>query len=86
MQALGEDLNRQITEEGEIFRQQMIENEARMEDCEKRIKQEVVDRIAYHDDNLNPIRDQLKSIQDGLVKEKKLRITSEKKVIQEIKD
>ena len=39
-----------------------------------------------HDDHLNPIRAQLKGIEDGLVKEKKLRITQEKKVIQEIKD
>ena len=57
-----------------------------MDECERRINQEREDRIKYHDDHLNPIRDQLKGIQEGLVKEKKLRITQEKKVIQEIKD
>jgi hypothetical protein len=75
-----------MDEEGEIFRKQWAENHARMDECERRINQERDDRIKYHDDHLNPIRAQLKGIQDGLVKEKKLRITQEKKVIQEIKD
>ena len=57
-----------------------------MDECERRINQEREDRIKYHDDHLNPIRAQLKGIEDGLVKEKKLRIVQEKKVIQEIKD
>ena len=57
-----------------------------MDEAERRINQERADRIQYHDDHLNPIRAQLKGIEDGLVKEKKLRITQEKKVIQEIKD
>ena len=57
-----------------------------MDEAERRINQEREDRIKYHDDHLNPIRAQLKGIEDGLVKEKKLRITQEKKVIQEIKD
>lgn len=75
-----------MDEEGDIFRKQWAENHARMDECERRINQERDDRIKYHDDHLNPIRSQLKGIQDGLVKEKKLRITQEKKVIQEIKD
>lgn len=45
------------------------------------INKEREDRIQYHDDNLNPIRAQVKSIQDGLIKEKKDRILGEKKVI-----
>lgn len=52
-----------------------------MDEYEKRINQEREDRIKYHDDHLNPIRSQLKGIQDGLVKEKKKRIESEKMVI-----
>ena len=43
--------------EAEIFRKQMVENEKRMDECERRIKQEVIDRIKYHDDHLNPLRD-----------------------------
>ena len=83
---MGDDLKNQITTEGEIFRKQMAENHARMDECEKRIVQERVDRIKYHDDHLNPIRSQLANIQEGLIKEKKTRIANEKKVIQEIKD
>jgi hypothetical protein len=45
------------------------------------IVKERADRIKYHDDNLNPIRGQAKQINEGLVKEKKERITNEKKVI-----
>ena len=52
-----------------------------MDECEKRIIQEREDRIKYHDEHLNPIRGQLKTIQDGIVKEKKVRIAGEKKVI-----
>ena len=48
-------------------------NHVRMDDCEKRIKQEVEDRIKYHDDHLNPIRGQLKGIQDGLDEREKLK-------------
>ena len=44
------------------------------------------DRIKYHDDHLNPIRAQVKGIQDGLVKEKKDRIAGEKKVLRQIQD
>lgn len=50
------------------------------------IVKERADRIKYHDDNLNPIRAQVKSIQDGLVKEKKDRIAGEKKVLRQIHD
>ena len=57
-----------------------------MDECERRVNQERDDRIKYHDDHLNPIRKQLKGIQEGLVKEKKTRITNEKKVMQEIRD
>ena len=42
------------------------------------LNKEKADRIKYHDDNLNPIRSQLKGITDGLVKEKKTRIANEK--------
>ena len=45
------------------------------------ITKERDDRIRYHDDNLNPIRAQVKSIQDGIVKEKKDRLAGEKKVL-----
>lgn len=34
---LGDDLKRQINEEGEIFRKQWAENHARMDECERRI-------------------------------------------------
>lgn len=50
------------------------------------INKEREDRIKYHDDHLNPIRAQVKSIQDGLVKEKKDRIAGEKKVLRQIHD
>ena len=48
------------------------------------ITKEREDRIKYHDDNLNPLRAQIKNIQEGLVKEKKTRITNEKAVLKEI--
>ena len=51
-----------MDEEAAIFRQQWKENHLRMDECEKKIKQEVVDRIKYHDDHLNPIRAQIKTI------------------------
>jgi hypothetical protein len=86
LQILGDDLKNQIEVEQEIFRKQMSVNDERMEECERRVKQEVEDRIKYHDDHLNPLRAQISNIQTGLAKEKKLRITNEKKVIQEIKD
>eukprot|EP00355_Strombidium_rassoulzadegani_P006638 CAMPEP_0168625392 /NCGR_PEP_ID=MMETSP0449_2-20121227/9978_1 /TAXON_ID=1082188 /ORGANISM="Strombidium rassoulzadegani, Strain ras09" /LENGTH=129 /DNA_ID=CAMNT_0008667125 /DNA_START=121 /DNA_END=507 /DNA_ORIENTATION=+ len=57
-----------------------------MDECEKRINQEREDRIKYHDDHLNPIRAQLKGIQEGLVKEKKTRIQNEKKIMQQIQE
>ena len=82
---LGDDLKQQIDQEGELFRKKWAENHARMDECERRINQEREDRIKYHDDHLNPIRDQLKGIQDGLIKEKKTRIANEKKVMQEIR-
>lgn len=53
---------------------------------EEMINKEREDRIKYHDDHLNPIRAQVKSIQDGLVKEKKDRIAGEKKVLRQIHD
>ena len=75
-----------MDEEADIFNKQWDANHARMDECERRINLEREDRIKYHDDHLNPIRKQLKSIQDGLIKEKKVRITNEKKVMQEIRD
>jgi len=57
-----------------------------MDVLESMIVKERADRIKYHDDNLNPIRAQVKSIQDGLVKEKKDRIAGEKKVLRQIHD
>ena len=51
-----------MDEEAAIFRQLWKENHLRMDECEKKIKQEVVDRIKYHDDHLNPIRAQIKTI------------------------
>lgn len=50
------------------------------------IVKEREDRIKYHDDNLNPIRAQIKTIQDGLVKEKKERVVNEKKILRQIAD
>jgi hypothetical protein len=57
-----------------------------MDKLEEMILKEREDRIKYHDDNLNPIRSQVKSIQDGLVKEKKERVAGEKKVLKQIMD
>ena len=62
LKKLGDDLKRQIDEEGEIFRKQWEANHARMDEAERRINQEREDRIKYHDDHLNPIRKQLKGI------------------------
>lgn len=53
---------------------------------ENQINKEREDRIRYHDDHLNPIRLQVKNIQEGLIKEKKERITNEKKILKEIAD
>jgi len=57
-----------------------------MDQLEEMIVKERADRIRYHDDNLNPIRAQVKAIQEGLVKEKKERIAGEKKVMRQILD
>ena len=56
-----------------------------MDEYERRINIEREDRTKYHDDHLNPIRSQLKGIQEGLIREKKKRIESEKMVTNEIK-
>ena len=56
LQNLGDDLKRQINEEGTIFRNKWADYHARMDECERRIDQERQDRIKYHDDHLNPIR------------------------------
>ena len=68
------------------MRAQWKANHERMDVLESMIVKERADRIKYHDDNLNPIRAQVKSIQDGLVKEKKDRIAGEKKVLRQIHD
>jgi len=81
---LGDDLTRQINEEGEIFRETWRINHKRMDEFEAAIQQEERDRIKYHDDALNPIRAQLKGITDGLVKEKKTRIANEKQIVSKI--
>ena len=46
------------------------------------------DRIKYHDDKLNPIRGQIKDINEGLVKEKKTRdkVKEESRVIKSKKE
>jgi hypothetical protein len=51
---------------------------------EANLNKERQDRINYHTAKLNPIRDQLKGIKDGLVKEKKTRIANEKQIILDI--
>jgi hypothetical protein len=50
------------------------------------INKEREDRIKYHDDQLNPMRAQIKGIQDGLVKEKKDRVAGEKRMLRQIHD
>lgn len=83
---LGDNLKDQINTEGQFVRAQWQANHERMDDLEALINKEREDRIRYHDDNLNPIRAQVKSIQDGLVKEKKDRVAGEKKVLKQIHD
>jgi len=56
------------------------------DELENLIIKEREDRVKYHDDNLNPLRNQIKSINEGLVKEKKTRIANEKVVIKNIYD
>ena len=46
--------------------------------------QEEADRIQYHTDKLTPVRAQLQGITDGIAKEKKTRISNEKKIIKDI--
>ena len=50
------------------------------------ILKEKVDRVKYHDDGLNPIRAQIKVIDEGIVKEKKARIVNEKAILRQIAD
>ena len=64
-----------------MFRETWAHNHARMDQMEEMLNKERQDRIKYHDDNLNPIRAQLKGITDGLVKEKKTRIANEKQIV-----
>ena len=86
LNVLGENLNEQINVEGQFVRAQWKANHERMDQLEEMITKERADRIRYHDDNLNPIRAQVKAIQEGLVKEKKERIAGEKKVMRQILD
>ena len=86
LNTLGDNLKDQINEEGAFVRAQWKANHERMDQLEAMINKERDDRIKYHDDHLNPIRAQVKSIQDGLVKEKKDRIAGEKKVLKQIHD
>lgn len=86
LNTLGDNLKHQINEEGAFVRAQWSANHERMDHLEGMINKERDDRIKYHDDRLNPIRAQVKSIQDGLVKEKKDRIAGEKKVLKQIHD
>jgi len=86
LELLGNDLKDQINVEGAFVRAQWKANHERMDVLESMIVKERADRIKYHDDNLNPIRAQVKSIQEGLVKEKKDRIAGEKKVLRQIHD
>lgn len=44
------------------------------------------DRVKYHDDQIDPIRAQVKTIQEGILKEKKERIAGEKRVLRQIAD
>lgn len=79
-------MNEQINVEGQFVRAQWKANHERMDQLEEMITKERADRIRYHDDNLNPIRAQVKAIQEGLIKEKKERIAGEKKVMRQILD
>ena len=50
------------------------------------ILQEKADRVKYHDDGLNPIRAQIRSVAEGVVKEKKARVANEKAILRQIAD
>jgi len=54
------------------------------DEFEQMIKKEEQDRITYHDNALNPVRSQVKNITEGLVKEKKTRVTNEKQIVADI--
>lgn len=86
LEVLGDNLKEQINVEGQFVRAQWKANHERMDELEALITKERADRIKYHDDNLDPIRAQVKAIQEGMVKEKKDRIAGEKKVLREIHD
>jgi hypothetical protein len=62
LNVLGDNLKQQINEEGEFVREQWKANHQRMDHLEEMINKEREDRIKYHDDHLNPIRAQVKSI------------------------
>ena len=62
LEVLGADLKEQINVEGQVVRAQWKANHERMDELEEMITKERADRIKYHDDNLNPIRAQVKSI------------------------
>jgi len=65
-------LHQQIDDEAEIVRANWTDNHARIAILEDKIAKEREDRIVYIDDHLNPIRDQLVVIKDGVKKEKKI--------------
>jgi hypothetical protein len=48
------------------------------DEFEQMIKKEEQDRIAYHTNSLDPLRTQIRTISEGLMKEKKTRIANEK--------
>ena len=57
-----------------------------MDGLQERIDKERLDRVAYHDTLLNPIRKQVQDINEGMKKEKKDRIANEKKIVKQIQD
>lgn len=62
LNVLGDNLKHQINEEGAFVRAQWAANHQRMDQLEEMINKEREDRIKYHEDYLNPIRAQVKSI------------------------
>ena len=79
-------LHQQIDDEAEIVRANWTDNHARIAILEDKIAKEREDRIVYIDDHLNPIRDQLVVIKDGVKKEKKIRIANEKQITKQVYD
>jgi len=81
---LKNDLEKQLKDEGDYARDELRLATERMDKLEQMITQEREDRIRQTDENLNPIRNHLKSLQTFYEEEKSTRVKREQEIMQSL--